>query len=271
MVFSLILQPKVTVAVVVASLIPVSAVWQHHHVQSRLAEQEANGDQQYQSTHQAVADKMVGFRQMFIEDPAGTLKQLSVVLTKQREVVENLLRVLPDTNATATQQAIPVTQNMSADNTNTTATRQAIPATQNATAENVSTPPSATTGTFDPLLDVDYILDADNYLEDFINASNIPLDVAPASPSVIKAALKIAAGQGAATTMPPAVPSKAVSHPAAADNQTVAADNRTAAVAADNRTAAVLVTSEMSKLMDANTKLAAKVEFALKKLGHSSL
>eukprot|EP00419_Tripos_fusus_P091187 CAMPEP_0172853436 /NCGR_PEP_ID=MMETSP1075-20121228/57138_1 /TAXON_ID=2916 /ORGANISM="Ceratium fusus, Strain PA161109" /LENGTH=98 /DNA_ID=CAMNT_0013699929 /DNA_START=246 /DNA_END=538 /DNA_ORIENTATION=- len=98
---------------------------------------------------------MVGFRQMFMEDPAETLKQLSVVLTKQREVVENLLRVLPDTNATATQQAVPAAQNVTADNTNATATQQTID------PEKV----------FDPLLDVDYILDADNYLEDFINAS----------------------------------------------------------------------------------------------------
>jgi len=249
MVFSLILQLKVAIAVVVASLVPVSALWQHQQVQSRLAGQEANGERQWQSTHHSVVDKMVGFRQMFMEDPAETLKQLSVVLTKQREVVENLLRVLPGTNTTATHQAIPATQNL--------------------TADSVSTPPSATTGTFDPLLDVDYILDADNYLEDFINASNIPLDVAPASPSVIKAALKIAAGQGAATTMPPATPSEAVGHrPPAAYNRTAASDNRTAATV--NQTAA-LVTPEMSKLMDANTKLAAKVEFALKKLGHSSL
>jgi len=220
--------PKVTVAAIVALLVPVGAFWQHQHAQDLVVEQKANGEEQRQSAQQAVADKMKGIRQMFVEDPAGTLKRLSEVLIEQRKVVKTLFGILPDLNASTSQQVVHETKNV--------------------TAHAIINTPSATTSEFDTLLDVDYILDADNYLEDFINASNIPVQDAPASESEIKNALQIAAGLRVANT--------------------------TATVPANTTEALVtpaLVTPEMVKLMDVNTKLAAQVELALKKLGHSSL
>jgi len=225
------LLPKVMVAVVVASLVPVGALWQHQNVQSNLVEQKANGEEQRQSSHQAVADKMKGIRQMFMEDPAGTLKHLSEVLIEQRKVVKTLSGILPDVNASSAAQQV---------------SHQVINGTKNVTADTVTKTPSATRSElFEPLLDVDYILDADNYLEDFINASNIPLQDAPASENEIKKAIQIAAGQRAANYTVPAAPSE--------------------------ESPEALVTPEMVKLMAANTKLAGQVELALKKLGRSSL